>query len=206
MRVISHDQAIQIAHGREDERQRFLERLRATLGELLEEALILQPFEHGTFFEQMGYELNTMRVEAGDQIASARRGRARIRYRKRKRILRRDGYSCQECGWHPGTLVRIDWEDGRSEERWFNFAGGEAWYRFDAANGKEISRWTRLKGVNAWTREADWSRTLTIDHIIPTSEGGTDEDDNLVTKCGNCNAKKGRTLPDARVFKDEEES
>ena len=32
---------------------------------------------------------------------------------------------------------------------------------------------------------------LQIDHIIPVSKGGTNNDDNLVTACSNCNLKKG---------------
>lgn len=31
---------------------------------------------------------------------------------------------------------------------------------------------------------------LTVDHIMPKSKGGTDDDWNLVTACRSCNGKK----------------
>ena len=34
-------------------------------------------------------------------------------------------------------------------------------------------------------------RNLTMDHIVPSSKGGTDTDDNLQLLCGACNSKKG---------------
>lgn len=35
---------------------------------------------------------------------------------------------------------------------------------------------------------------LSIDHIIPTSKGGTDEDSNLCTMCLRCNRKKANKI------------
>jgi HNH endonuclease len=38
---------------------------------------------------------------------------------------------------------------------------------------------------------------LTLDHIMPESQGGGHGDDNLQTLCRTCNLKKGTRLPDA---------
>ena len=35
---------------------------------------------------------------------------------------------------------------------------------------------------------------LTIDHIIPVSKGGGNENENLQTLCGSCNSKKGNKI------------
>ena len=39
-------------------------------------------------------------------------------------------------------------------------------------------------------------RSLTCDHIVPRSRGGTAEWTNIVTSCLHCNLKKGDKLPD----------
>lgn len=38
-------------------------------------------------------------------------------------------------------------------------------------------------------------KNLTVDHIIPTSKGGTDNWTNLVAACRSCNEKKGDLTP-----------
>lgn len=38
---------------------------------------------------------------------------------------------------------------------------------------------------------------LTVDHVIPTALGGTDDATNLVTACRDCNAGKSASSPDA---------
>ena len=40
---------------------------------------------------------------------------------------------------------------------------------------------------------------LTIDHVVPTSLGGTDDPANLVTACRDCNAGKSSASPDAAL-------
>ena len=43
-------------------------------------------------------------------------------------------------------------------------------------------------------------RLLTVDHVVPTCRGGTDEDANLVAACERCNAMKGnRTAAEWRA-------
>lgn len=37
-------------------------------------------------------------------------------------------------------------------------------------------------------------KSLTVDHKIPTTKGGTDDEDNLWTLCLSCNAQKGNSL------------
>ncbi|RQV97353.1 MAG: HNH endonuclease [Calditrichaeota bacterium] len=40
------------------------------------------------------------------------------------------------------------------------------------------------------------SQPMTIDHVIPKSQGGGDNWENLVTACLNCNNKKGNQTPE----------
>ena len=35
-------------------------------------------------------------------------------------------------------------------------------------------------------------RNMTVDHIVPKSQGGTDHEDNLQLLCGACNSTKGQ--------------
>lgn len=43
---------------------------------------------------------------------------------------------------------------------------------------------------------------LTIDHVTPVALGGTDNPDNLVTACRDCNYGKASTSPDAATVED----
>ena len=36
---------------------------------------------------------------------------------------------------------------------------------------------------------------MTIEHVVPKSHGGTDDDDNLVAACQSCNSARGITCP-----------
>ncbi len=45
------------------------------------------------------------------------------------------------------------------------------------------------------------TKELTIDHVIPLSKGGTDDDSNLVTMCFPCNLKKGNTVKTPTLLK-----
>ena len=40
---------------------------------------------------------------------------------------------------------------------------------------------------------------LTIDHVVPVALGGTDDPDNLVACCRDCNAGKSSTSPGAEL-------
>lgn len=48
---------------------------------------------------------------------------------------------------------------------------------------------------------ADGAR-LTIDHVVPTALGGSDDPDNLVAACDDCNAGKTSTTPDGPLVAD----
>ncbi|MEU3945418.1 HNH endonuclease [Streptomyces sp. NPDC029526] len=43
---------------------------------------------------------------------------------------------------------------------------------------------------------------LTIDHVIPTSLGGSNKPSNLVTACADCNSGKTSSMPNAMVVAD----
>lgn len=43
---------------------------------------------------------------------------------------------------------------------------------------------------------------LTVDHVVPTALGGSDEPSNLVTACADCNAGKSASSPDAAIVSD----
>ena len=43
---------------------------------------------------------------------------------------------------------------------------------------------------------------LTVDHVVPTALGGTDESSNLVAACAGCNSGKAATNPDAPLVAD----
>jgi hypothetical protein len=43
---------------------------------------------------------------------------------------------------------------------------------------------------------------LTVDHVVPTALGGSDEPSNLVAACADCNAGKSSSSPDAPLVDD----
>ena len=101
MNVLTEDHARELALRRAAEREAFLERARETLRELAAESVALEPFPHGTFLDQLGHELLTLRAEHGDPLAVERRVRRnkKVAPAVRARVFRRDGYTCQQCGW-----------------------------------------------------------------------------------------------------------
>lgn len=44
-----------------------------------------------------------------------------------------------------------------------------------------------------WCRVRLYSHTATIDHLVPSSKGGSDEPDNLVLACERCNKARGNS-------------
>lgn len=49
----------------------------------------------------------------------------------------------------------------------------------------------RDKNVCQLNLEGCTGKATTVDHLIPASRGGSDDDDNLVSACWPCNCKKG---------------
>lgn len=45
---------------------------------------------------------------------------------------------------------------------------------------------------------------LAVDHVVPTALGGSDEPDNLITACVDCNSGKSASPPDATLVADVE--
>jgi 5-methylcytosine-specific restriction endonuclease McrA len=58
-------------------------------------------------------------------------------------------------------------------------------------------RYRIFKRDNFTCKKCGSKKHLTIDHIIPVSEGGSNRDNNLHTLCNDCNqAKKADILPE----------
>lgn len=61
----------------------------------------------------------------------------------------------------------------------------------------ELSRKNILRRDDAQCQYCGTKKgTMTLDHIIPKSWGGTDTWDNLITACVKCNNKKGNRTPE----------
>lgn len=66
-------------------------------------------------------------------------------------------------------------------------------------NGSNIPvdvRWRIFERDNFTCKHCGTRRCLSVDHIIPKSKGGSDEESNLQTLCGRCNSIKKDRLPD----------
>jgi len=89
----------------------------------------------------------------------------------RKNILVRDNYQCQYCG--VATESRL-------------FRGGVA----------TPPKRDKLRPVSEHRGGKKYQLgSMTMDHIVPRSRGGTTEWTNVVTCCSKCNTKKGGRLP-----------
>lgn len=62
--------------------------------------------------------------------------------------------------------------------------------------GVNLTRQNVFKRDNFECQYCGKKKDLTLDHVIPSSKGGTHSWNNLVTACKKCNAKKGDYAPE----------
>jgi len=102
--------------------------------------------------------------------------------KNRDEIYKRDGYRCAYCGLTViDTRKFFDLVDARQQEEFEKVSAGKITFEeFESFNArKEIENSDAYKALMA-----------TLDHKVPLSKGGTNEEDNLVTCCISCNRKK----------------
>ena len=90
-----------------------------------------------------------------------------MREKIKGKIWERDNYKCQYCG-----------KEVITQEDIFNMATAEGW-SFEEYE-KAIANTMKERA--------------TLDHKIPLSKEGTNNEDNLITACFSCNAKKGTKI------------
>lgn len=91
-----------------------------------------------------------------------------LRRRDHGRVFRRDRFCCRYCGARVIPVPIMELLGTVFDERFpyhSNWKGGE-------------------------THPAVLSRTAVVDHVDPASRGGSADDENLVTACWPCNARK----------------
>lgn len=64
----------------------------------------------------------------------------------------------------------------------------------------EVLRRDKFRCYYCGTRGNETGSGLTVDHVIPVALGGSDRPTNLVAACGDCNAGKTSTAPDAEMI------
>lgn len=64
----------------------------------------------------------------------------------------------------------------------------------------EVMRRDEFRCYYCGTRGNETGSGLTIDHVVPVALGGTDDPENLVSACGDCNSGKTSTTADAALI------
>ena len=97
---LSQGSVEQIAAGRQEARSDLIARMRETLREWADEATVLHPLPHGTFYEQIRFEISDVEAEREPNGHRAfKKTRNKVAPATRERVFKRDRYTCQECGW-----------------------------------------------------------------------------------------------------------
>lgn len=103
---------------------------------------------------------------------------------------------CLDCGTLHRNPSRCDthqaqWEQQHERQRGSASARGyDSAYRKNAAvvMAKHRREWPGI--CPGWQREPHLSDDLTVDHIVPLSQGGTNDHSNLQVLCRPCNSAK----------------
>ncbi|MEM6263033.1 MAG: HNH endonuclease [Bacteroidota bacterium] len=95
-------------------------------------------------------------------------------------------------------LSEVPGERLRTVNREFEFPSIIRLYRYISLPYKQVnlSRTNIFKRDNYSCLYCNSKENLTIDHVIPRSQGGRDTWENLATACQKCNSKKGNMTPE----------
>lgn len=109
------------------ERANLIREIREGLREWAERGINLEPYgdDGMNFWHLLAYEVNGVKEEYGDKVATLKRSGPRIPEKTRRKVYARDNYTCQECKayfgpppWSKGKYLTIDhiiaWSDGGS--------------------------------------------------------------------------------------------
>jgi 5-methylcytosine-specific restriction endonuclease McrA len=86
----------------------------------------------------------------------------------------------------------------RSTHKEFKFPSIIRLYRFVSLPYKRVSltRQNIFKRDNYTCTYCATKENLTLDHVVPKSQGGRDSWENLITACQKCNSRKGNMTPE----------
>ena len=112
--------------------------------------------------------IKLLTIKEVEKFACKKRDGMKSLYRRRK-IFKRDNYTCMKCGVRGCYWALEMYKDGRIELQLYAIN----------TDGKEV--------------------LMTIDHIKPVSKGGTDGLKNHQSMCHTCNNKKGNEYSENNI-------
>ncbi|UVT17615.1 MAG: HNH endonuclease [Nitrospira sp.] len=101
------------------------------------------------------------------------------------------GPACDRCG----SIIELDVKGG--EGFYTRTSSVSDFYSLNRGNGRKPPEWMRKIVLSAYDGKCSGCRRtmrpdqITVDHIVPVSEGGETEMENLQPMCISCNQKKG---------------